>query len=48
MKTLKKFTIEALRMEMPVLEEAEERDILGGSGSYLTWDPYANLTASMF
>jgi hypothetical protein len=32
MKKLKKFTIEALRREMPVLEEAEERGIVGGSG----------------
>jgi hypothetical protein len=46
MKSLKRLDIEALRKEMPVLEEAEERSIVGGSGSYLTWDPYANLTAS--
>jgi hypothetical protein len=32
MKKLKKFTIEALRREMPVLEEMEERGIVGGSG----------------
>jgi hypothetical protein len=35
MKKLKKFTIEALRREMPVWEEAEERDIVGGFNS---WD----------
>jgi erythromycin esterase-like protein len=35
MKKLKKFTIEPLKMKMPVWEEAEERGVVGGRGSML-------------
>jgi natural product precursor len=37
MKKLKKFTIEALRREMPVLEEMEERSIIGGYDANDCW-----------
>jgi hypothetical protein len=47
MKSLKRKDIEELRREMPVLEEIEQRMIVGGSGiGVLLWDSNANLTAS--